>query len=96
MSNAQKSHLLALYRVMYMSRQIDRVEQEITSRGEAFFQLSGSGHESTAALAEFLTSDDWLHCHYRSRALLLARGIAPGNSSTTCYAIAGRRRKGGA
>ncbi|MCA9169675.1 MAG: hypothetical protein KDB23_18505 [Planctomycetales bacterium] len=77
MSNLTLPQLLDLYRVMYMARQIDRIEQEITTRGEAFFQLSGSGHESTAVLAEWLTSDDWLHCHYRSRALLLARGIAP-------------------
>jgi 2-oxoisovalerate dehydrogenase E1 component len=77
MLNALKPQLLALYRAMYMARQIDRVEYEITSRGEAFFQLSGGGHEVSAAVAEFLTSDDWLHCHYRSRALLLARGISP-------------------
>ncbi len=77
MASLSKPSLLNLYRVMYMARQIDRVEQEITSRGEAFFQLSGCGHESTAVLAEMLTRDDWLHCHYRSRALLLARGIRP-------------------
>ncbi len=77
MSNSSQSQLIALYRLMYLTRQIDRVEHEITSRGEAFFQLSGGGHEAAAAVAEFLTPDDWLHCHYRSRALLLARGIAP-------------------
>lgn len=77
MPNSLKSRLLALYRFMYMARRIDQLEQEITSRGEAFFQLSGSGHEVTAAFSEFLTADDWLHCHYRSRALLLARGIPP-------------------
>jgi 2-oxoisovalerate dehydrogenase E1 component len=75
MATFSNSQLLALYRCMYLARQIDRVEQEITSRGEAFFQLSGSGHEATAALANYLHADDWLHCHYRSRALLLARGI---------------------
>lgn len=67
--------LLRLYRVMLTARRIDKTEQDITSRGEAFFHLSGAGHESTAALADHLTPDDWLHCHYRSRALLLARGI---------------------
>lgn len=77
MASLSKPLMLRFYRVMYMARQIDRVEQEITSRGEAFFQLSGCGHEGTAVLADLLTSEDWLHCHYRSRALLLARGIAP-------------------
>ena len=67
--------LLRLYRVMLLARRIDKAEQEITSRGEAFFHLSGAGHESTVALADYLTPDDWLHCHYRSRALLLARGV---------------------
>ena len=69
--------LLALYRNMLIAREIDRVEQQITSRGEAFFHLSGAGHEGTAALAEYLTPQDWLHCHYRDRALLIARGISP-------------------
>ena len=69
--------LLALYRNMLIAREIDRVEQQITSRGEAFFHLSGAGHEGTAALAEYLTAQDWLHCHYRDRALLVARGISP-------------------
>ncbi|MCA9215851.1 MAG: beta-ketoacyl-ACP synthase 3 [Planctomycetales bacterium] len=72
--------LLRLYRIMLTARRIDKAEQEITSRGEAFFHLSGAGHESTAALADYLTPDDWLHCHYRSRALLLARGV-----QTRCF-----------
>lgn len=69
--------LLRLYRTMFLSRRIDQVEQEITNRGEAYFSLSGGGHEGTAVLADCLTPDDWLHCHYRSRALLLARGVPP-------------------
>ena len=75
MLSMDTQHLLRIYRTMTLARRIDQVEQEITSRGEAFFQLSGSGHEGTAVLADFLTEHDWLHCHYRSRALLLARGI---------------------
>jgi len=67
--------LLTLYRAMYTARQIDKVEQELTQRGEAFFHVSGAGHEASAALAPHLTSDDWLHCHYRDKALLLARGL---------------------
>jgi len=66
--------LLTLYRAMYTARKIDKVEQELTQRGAAFFHLAGAGHEATAALAPHLTADDWLHCHYRDRALLIARG----------------------
>ncbi|MBI2480989.1 MAG: transketolase, partial [Planctomycetia bacterium] len=67
--------LLTLYRAMYTARQIDKVEQELTQRGEAFFHVAGSGHEATAALAPHLTEADWLHCHYRDKALLVARGM---------------------
>ena len=62
---------------MFTARQIDLVEQELTHRGEAFFHVSGAGHEGSAVLALHLTSDDWLHCHYRDKALLIARGITP-------------------
>ncbi len=62
---------------MRTARRIDELEHEITNRGEAFFYVSASGHESTAALALHLTPDDWMHAHYRDRALLLARGVAP-------------------
>lgn len=60
---------------MVSARRVDQLEQEITNRGEAFFTLFSGGHEATAALAPHLTEDDWLHCHYRDKALLLARGL---------------------
>ena len=60
-----------------MAREIDRVELELVTQGEAFFHVSGAGHEASAALARHLTADDWLHLHYRDKALLLARGVSP-------------------
>ncbi len=69
--------LLRLYRLMYTARRIDLREQQIARRGQAGFQLSGCGHEGSVALADHLIPQDWLHPHYRSRALLLARGIPP-------------------
>ena len=68
--------LLATYRHMFRARQIDRIEAEYVRCGEAFFSVSGAGHEATAVLADFLGDDDWLHCHYRDKALMLARGIS--------------------
>ncbi|HVV99019.1 MAG TPA: thiamine pyrophosphate-dependent enzyme [Planctomycetaceae bacterium] len=62
---------------MSTAREIDRVEGELVAQGEAFFHVSGAGHEASAALARHLTPDDWLHVHYRDKALLLARGISP-------------------
>jgi len=70
-----RQHQLALYRAMVSARRVDQLEQEITNRGEAFFTLFSGGHEASAALAPHLTEDDWLHCHYRDNALLLARGL---------------------
>ncbi len=68
--------LLESYRHMLASREIDLIEQEFTGRGEAFFHVSGAGHEASALLNHFLIPEDWLHVHYRDKALMLARGIS--------------------
>jgi 2-oxoisovalerate dehydrogenase E1 component len=68
---------LALYRSMATARQLETVEQDLVARGEAFFYVSSAGHEANAALAPHLVADDWLHCHYRDKALLIARGLSP-------------------
>jgi 2-oxoisovalerate dehydrogenase E1 component len=68
---------LALYRSMAAARQLETVEQDLVARGEAFFYVSSAGHEANAALAPHLVTDDWLHCHYRDKALLIARGLSP-------------------
>ena len=66
---------LKIYRPMLASRKADAVQEDAAQRGEAFFYIPSSGHESMATLAPHLTEADWLHCHYRDRALMLARGI---------------------
>lgn len=76
-SRASSATLLELYRHMVTAREVDRLEQQFTARGEAFFHVSGAGHEAVAALAPHLIAGDWLHCHYRDKALLLARGVTP-------------------
>jgi 2-oxoisovalerate dehydrogenase E1 component len=67
---------LTLYRHMLTARWLDHVSNELHARGEAFFHVSGGGHEGTAVLAAHLTPHDWLHCHYRDKALMLARGVS--------------------
>jgi 2-oxoisovalerate dehydrogenase E1 component len=62
---------------MVTARWIDRVEMELIHRGEAFFHVGGAGHEVSAALAFHLVPEDWLHLHYRDKALMLARGMTP-------------------
>jgi 2-oxoisovalerate dehydrogenase E1 component len=69
--------LLAVYRAMVTARRIDKLELELNNRGEAFFHVSGAGHEGTAILASLLHEEDWLLCHYRDKALLIARGVTP-------------------
>lgn len=66
---------LTLYRHMLGSRKADAIQADAAHRGEAFFYVPSSGHEAVAALAPHLSETDWLHCHYRDRALLLARGV---------------------
>ena len=66
---------LNIYRNMLASRKADAVQEDAAQRGEAFFYIPSSGHEAMAALAPHLTASDWLHCHYRDRALMLARGV---------------------
>ncbi len=72
-----QTRTLELYRYMVTSREMDRIEEEYTGRGEAFFHVSGAGHEASVMLAPHLNAGDWLHCHYRDKALMLARGISP-------------------
>jgi 2-oxoisovalerate dehydrogenase E1 component len=67
--------LLRIYRAMLTARRLDEVELGLIRRGEAFFHVSGAGHEASAALVPHLQASDWLHCHYRDKALLLLRGV---------------------
>jgi len=66
--------LVRLYRAMVAARKIDELEEQAVRRGEAFFHVSGAGHEGVAALAPHLIDEDYLYLHYRSKALMVARG----------------------
>ncbi len=74
LSKAQQGDL---YRAVVMARAIDVAEEEATRRGTASFQVSGTGHEASAALVPHLIADDWLNCHYRDKAMMIARGVTP-------------------
>ena len=71
------SRLRSIYRSMLVARCVDDLEAEMTSGGEAFFHVSGAGHEGSAILNLSLIPEDWLHLHYRDKALMLARGVPP-------------------
>ncbi|MEM6553511.1 MAG: beta-ketoacyl-ACP synthase 3 [Planctomycetota bacterium] len=68
---------LGLYRAMATARRVDELELELAAAGEAFFQIAGTGHEPAAVLDLFLQPSDWVHGHYRDKALMIARGIGP-------------------
>ena len=69
--------LRKIYCAMLAARLIDEIENRYTLQGKAFFHVSGAGHEAVAALTPHLIPSDWLHCHYRDKALMLARGLQP-------------------
>lgn len=66
---------LSVYESILKSREVDLLEQDYTQRGEAFFHVSGSGHENIAFLNPHLIPEDYLHCHYRDKSLMIARGV---------------------
>jgi 2-oxoisovalerate dehydrogenase E1 component len=74
-SDNKSAVFLELYRSMIEAREVDTLEEELVTRGEAFFTVSGAGHEGSVALNPYLTEHDWLHCHYRDKALMLSRGV---------------------
>ena len=69
------NRLLTGYRHMIASRYTDQMQADAAQRGEVFFYIPSSGHEASALIAPHLTPSDWLHLHYRDRALAYARGV---------------------
>jgi 2-oxoisovalerate dehydrogenase E1 component len=75
MNTSLAEKLLEIYRPMVASRYTDHLQSAAAQRGEVFFYIPSSGHEAAAALAPHLIDADWLHLHYRDRALAYARGV---------------------
>ena len=67
---------LKLLKLMLKSRMNDEGEQALKRRGQGHFQMSSEGHEALAAVALAMTENDWLHPHYRDRAIVLGRGVS--------------------
>ena len=64
---------------MVASKFIDNACEVAINSQRASFQLSSRGHELSAVLAPSLVKEDWLHPHYRNKALLQARGVSIGS-----------------
>lgn len=67
---------LDFLRLMMLSREGDRREGILLRQSKGWFQVSGMGHEALAAMQMSLREDDYLFPYYRSRALMLARGMS--------------------
>lgn len=66
---------LDFLKLMMISREGDRREGILLRQSKGWFQVGGLGHEALAALAYVMRPDDYLFPYYRSRALMLARGM---------------------
>ena len=77
-TDLSSGQLIAMYRLMLLSRRTDDREIQLKRQQKIFFQISCAGHEAllVAAGMEFRPGDDWFFPYYRDRALHSGRAVS--------------------
>jgi 2-oxoisovalerate dehydrogenase E1 component len=63
-----------LFEDMVRSRALDVLARELKARGEGYYTISSAGHEDDVVLGALTRPNDPCFLHYRSGALVMARG----------------------
>ncbi len=78
-STLDAANALQIFDAQMMSRHLDFAARQMRARGEGFYTIGSSGHESNAVLGHLLRTTDPAFLHYRSGGFVMARSLqAPG------------------